>query len=254
MESNQRRVISLLVDNQSGVLARVSNLFCRRGFNIDSLTVSATNDPTVSRITVSVSGTEKELQQLILQTERLEVTRQVFVLNESTALERELLLLKVVANVTNRAELREIAGIYKAKIIDLSPDSMVFELTGRPEKIDAFLKLMSDYQILEQCRTGVTALERGGMHQHIQKPAQEVREAQFPLPGTRCHYTPPSALPRCHLSYRGEALAFRKTSSLRQRLPSVGELSSECETERLPLAFPLPGERKIHDAYHSFLY
>ena len=180
MESNQRRVISLLVDNQSGVLARVSNLFCRRGFNIDSLTVSATNDPTVSRITVSVSGTEKELQQLILQTERLEVTRQVFVLNESTALERELLLLKVVANVTNRAELREIAGIYKAKIIDLSPDSMVFELTGRPEKI------MSDYQILEQCRTGVTALERGGMHQHMQKPAQEVREAQFPLPGTRC--------------------------------------------------------------------
>ena len=154
--------------------------------NIDSLTVSATNDPTVSRITVSVSGTEKELQQLILQTERLEVTRQVFVLNESTALERELLLLKVMANVTNRAELREIAGIYKAKIIDLSPDSMVFELTGRPEKIDAFLKLMSDYQILEQCRTGVTALERGGMHQHMQKPAQEVREAQFPLPGTRC--------------------------------------------------------------------
>ena len=98
----------------------------------------------------------------------------------------ELLLLKVMANVTNRAELREIAGIYKAKIIDLSPDSMVFELTGRPEKIDAFLKLMSDYQILEQCRTGVTALERGGMHQHMQKPAQEVREAQFPLPGTRC--------------------------------------------------------------------
>ena len=175
MESNQRRVISLLVDNQSGVLARVSSLFCRRGFNIDSLTVSATNDPTVSRITVSVSGTEKELQQLILQTERLEVTRQVFVLNESTALERELLLLKVMANVTNRAELREIAGIYKAKIIDLSPDSMVFELTGRPEKIDAFLKLMADYQILEQCRTGVTALERGGMHQHMQKPAQEVR-------------------------------------------------------------------------------
>ena len=133
------------------------------------------------------AGVGAILQQLILQTERLEVTRQVFVLNESTALERELLLLKVMANVTNRAELREIAGIYKAKIIDLSPDSMVFELTGRPEKIDAFLKLMADYQILEQCRTGVTALERGGMHQHMQKPSQEVRAAQFPLPGTRCH-------------------------------------------------------------------
>ena len=121
-----------------------------------------------------------------MQTERLEVTRQVFVLDSEKALERELLLLKVESDVHNRTELREIACIYKAKIIDLSPDSMVFELTGRPEKIDAFLKLMADYQILEQCRTGVTALERGGMHQHMQKPAQEVREAQFPLPGTRC--------------------------------------------------------------------
>ncbi|MGN0708335.1 MAG: acetolactate synthase small subunit [Faecalibacterium sp.] len=186
MESNQRRVISLLVDNQSGVLARVSNLFCRRGFNIDSLTVSATNDPTVSRITIAVSGSEKELSQLILQTERLEVTRQVFVLSRENTLQRELLLLKVAADVSNRAELREIASIYKAKIIDLSPDSMIFELTGKPEKIDAFLLMFQEYTILEQCRTGVTALERGGMHEHMQKPPQEVRAAQLPLPGTRC--------------------------------------------------------------------
>ena len=186
MESNQRRVISLLVDNQSGVLARVSNLFCRRGFNIDSLTVSATNDPTVSRITVTITSDEKALSQLILQTERLEVTRQVFVLDHENSLERELLLLKVAADVHNRSELREIASIYKAKIIDFSPDSMVLELTGRPEKVDAFLKILADYKILEQCRTGVTALERGGMHQHMQKPPQEVRAAQLPLPGTHC--------------------------------------------------------------------
>ena len=179
MESNKRRVISLLVDNQSGVLARVSSLFCRRGFNIDSLTVSATNDPTVSRITVTITSDEKALSQLILQTERLEVTRQVFVLDHENALERELLLLKVEANVRNRTELREIASIYKAKIIDLSPDSMIFELIGKPEKIDAFLKMFQDYHILEQCRTGVTALERGGMHEHIQKPPQEVRENQL---------------------------------------------------------------------------
>ena len=169
MES-KRRVISLLVDNQSGVLARVSNLFCRRGFNIDSLTVSATNDPEVSRITVTITSDEKALSQLILQTERLEVTRQVFVLDHENSLERELLLLKLAADVHNRSELREIASIYKAKIIDLSPDSMVLELTGRPEKVDAFLKILADYKILEQCRTGVTALERGGMH----------------LPGTHC--------------------------------------------------------------------
>ena len=117
METNKRRVISLLVDNQSGVLARVSSLFCRRGFNIDSLTVSATNDPAVSRITVTITSDEKALSQLILQTERLEVTRQVFVLDGEKSLERELLLLKVASDVHNRSELREIASIYKAKII-----------------------------------------------------------------------------------------------------------------------------------------
>ena len=186
MESSQRRVISLLVDNQSGVLARVSNLFCRRGFNIDTLTVSATKDPAVSRITLTITSDDRALKQLILQTERLEVTRQVFVLDKDKTLQRELLLLKVASDVHNRAELREIANIYKAKIIDLSPDSMVFELIGKPDKIDAFLKMFEDYEILEQCRTGVTALERGGMHQHMQKPSQEVREAQFPLPGTKC--------------------------------------------------------------------
>ena len=181
--TEQRQVVSLLVDNQTGVLARVSSLFCRRGFNIESLTVSATNDPTVSRITVTVYGDERRLDQLLLQTERLEVTRQVFVLDEKKALQRELLLLKVAATVANRAELREIARIYNAKIIDLSPDSMIFELTGKPEKIDAFLRMFEGYTILEQCRTGVTALERGGMHQHMQKPPQEVRATQFPLPG-----------------------------------------------------------------------
>lgn len=183
MDSAQRKVISLLVENHSGVLARVSSLFCRRGFNIDSLTVSATNDPTVSRITVTVSGSDKELQQLVLQTERLEVTRQVFVLETANTLQRELLLLKVAADVHSRAELQEIANIYKAKIIDLSPDSMVFELTGKPSKIDAFLLMFRDYNILEMCRTGVTALERGGMHPHMQKPQQEVSGIQYPVFG-----------------------------------------------------------------------
>ena len=208
--NNTRRVISLLVDNSNGVLARISSLFCRRGFNIDSLTVSATNDPKVSRITVTLRGSEQAMTQLILQTERLEVTRQVFELDPDKSLQRELLLLKVACGNQNRAELREISSIYKAKIIDLSPDSMVFELTGKPDKIDAFLTMFKGYEILELltgkpdkidafltmfkgyeilelCRTGVTALERGGKHQHMQKPAQEVREAQLPLPGTHCH-------------------------------------------------------------------
>lgn len=183
--ADRRRVISLLVDNQNGVLARVSSLFCRRGFNIDSLTVSATNDPAVSRITIATHGKDQEIEQLILQTERLEVARQVFELNADNSLQRELLL-KVACTTANRAEMREIASIYNSKIIDLSPDSMVFELTGKPEKINAFLKMFEGYQVLELCRTGVTALERGGKHQHMQKPPQEVRAAQLPLPGTHC--------------------------------------------------------------------
>lgn len=181
-----RRVISLLVDNHNGVLARVSSLFCRRGFNIDSLTVSATNDPAVSRITVTLNGDGQALNQLMLQTERLEVTRQIFELDQEKSLMRELLLLKVACTAANRAELREISSIYKAKIIDLSPDSMVFELTGKPEKIDAFLTLFVNYDILELCRTGVTALERGGKHQHMQKPPQEVRAVQLPGFGKSC--------------------------------------------------------------------
>ena len=184
--TNKRHVISLLVDNQNGVLARVASLFCRRGFNIDSLTVSATNDPKISRITVTLNGDEQALSQLVLQTERLEVTRQIFELDLDKSLQRELLLLKVACTSQNRAELREIASVYKAKIIDLTPDSMVFELTGKPDKIDAFLTMFDGYEILELCRTGVTALERGGKHQHMQKPVQEVGEAQLPLPGTHC--------------------------------------------------------------------
>ena len=157
-----REVISILVDNHAGVLTRVSSMFGRRGFNIDSLTVSATSDPGISRITVVVQADDDSLEQIIKQTARLEETRVIFVLHGENSLFRELLLVKVSADEKTRSPIREIAGIYKAKIIDLSVDSMVMELTGEPEKIDAFLKILSSYRILEMCRTGITALERGG--------------------------------------------------------------------------------------------
>ena len=162
-----KEVISIIVDNHSGVLTRISSLFGRRGFNIDSLTVSATDKPDVSRITIVVNDDEKVLQQIILQTARLEETKKIFVLNSANSLYRELLLLKVAADSANRSELREIGGIYKAKIIDLSPASMVFELTGEPDKIDAFLKMMDGFEILEMCRTGITAIERGGLSENL---------------------------------------------------------------------------------------
>lgn len=160
-----KEVLSALVENHSGVLARVTSLFSQRGYNIDSLTVSATDDPEISRITIVVEGDSHIIEQIILQTEKLTETRQVFALNQSHSLLRELLLIKLAADERNRAAIREIAEIYKAKIIDLSSDSMVLELTGAPEKIDGFLEVLKQYTILEMCRTGVTALERGGTFQ-----------------------------------------------------------------------------------------
>lgn len=163
----KKEVLSVLVDNNAGVLTRVTALFGRRGFNIDSLTVSATDNPAVSRITIVVHDDEKVLEQIIKQTERLEETREIFPLISSQSLLRELLLVKVSADEATRSAVREIAEIYHAKIIDLSVGSMVLELTGEPDKIDGFLDVLSPYTILEMCRTGITALERGGVYHKL---------------------------------------------------------------------------------------
>lgn len=157
----EKKYISVLVANHEGVLARLSSLFCQRGFNIDTLNVSATNDPSVSRITITTMGDDNEFTQIMRQTEKLNEFKGFFELDYKQALLRELLMVKVGADETNRPALREIAAIYKAKIIDLSINSMVFELTGEPEKLDAFLEILSSYDIMEVCRTGVTALQRG---------------------------------------------------------------------------------------------
>ena len=157
----KKEVLSVLVDNHSGVLARVASLFGRRGYNIDSLTVSATNDPHISRITIVVSGDEAVISQIISQTRKLVETRDIFALNENRSLLRELLLVKLAANESKRSASREVADIYGADIVDRSVDSMIVELTGAPTKIDAFLEVIKEYDILEMCRTGITALERG---------------------------------------------------------------------------------------------
>ncbi len=158
-----RRVISILVANRYGVLARISNMFNRRSFNIDSITTSETMDPGIARITITVHVDEQKLRQLILQTRRLEEVHEVYELDRASV-QRELLLIKVRADKENLPSLRDIVGVYKAKIIDLSPDSLVMELTGKPEKIEGFLNMMRSYDVLEMCRTGITALNRGMEH------------------------------------------------------------------------------------------
>ncbi len=159
----KKQVLSVLVQNHAGVLARVASLFCQRGFNIDSLTVSTTNLPDVSRITIVTQGDEQMFSQIVKQTGKLIETKEIFPLDVSNSLLRELLLVKVAADETNRSAIHEIADIYKAKIIDLSVGSMAMELTGEPDKIDGFLQVLAQYDILEMCRTGVTAMERGNV-------------------------------------------------------------------------------------------
>ncbi|HIU26540.1 MAG TPA: acetolactate synthase small subunit [Candidatus Copromorpha excrementigallinarum] len=156
----KKEVISILVDNQANVLTRVSSLFGRRGFNIDSLTVSATNDPKLSRITVVFTGTEQGLHQIITQTSKLEVVKKIFTLNAGNSIYRELLLLKVKTDKSERSAIKEIVEIYRGKIVDLSKNSMIIELTGASEKLDGFMDMMSCYDIVEVCRTGITGIGR----------------------------------------------------------------------------------------------
>ena len=155
----KKEIVSVLVKNQANVLTRVVSMFGRRGFNIDSLTVSATNDPELSRITIVFIGTEQSIQQIITQTEKLEVVKDVFVLNRENSLYRELLLIKVNAGEEQRTSIKEIVDIYRAKIVDLSRGSMIIELTGTPEKLNGFMDVMSVYDVAEVCRTGITGIE-----------------------------------------------------------------------------------------------
>lgn len=155
-----REVISIFVENQSNVLTRVASLFGRRGFNIDSLTVSTTNDPKISRITVVFDGNEQSLGQIMTQTRKLEPVKDIFLLDKNTSLFRELLLLKVSCDKTTRSNIIEIVNVYRGKIISLSKQNLIIELTGAPEKIDGLLDMLSCYNIEEICRTGITGISR----------------------------------------------------------------------------------------------
>ena len=158
--SDNKQVVSMLVDNNAGVLSRVASLFARKSFNIDSLTVSATNNPAFSRITITTSGDKATLDQILSQSGKLIEVFAVAMLEDEDTIQRELLLVKLSADETMRSVIKEIASIYKASIVDLSLNSLVVELTGKPSKINAFLTVISKYEILEMCRTGVTAMSR----------------------------------------------------------------------------------------------
>ncbi len=153
--------ISALVANKSGVLMRVSSLFSRRAYNIDSLSVCATEDPTLSRMTIVLNGDDYILTQMMKQMDKLIDVKKIIHVNEKDAIFRELLLIKVSASAEKRAEIYQICEIFRAKVDDLYPTSMVIELTGESSKLDGFINMVKDYGILEMARTGVTAISRG---------------------------------------------------------------------------------------------
>ena len=156
-----RRVLSILVDNTSGVLSRVAGLFSRRGYNIDSLTVGVTADPRYSRMTVVVNGDELILDQITKQLAKLIDVIDIKVLEEAESVSRELILVKVRADAQNRQSIIAVADIFRAKIVDVAIDSLIIELTGNQSKLDAFINLLEGYEILELARTGITGLSRG---------------------------------------------------------------------------------------------
>ncbi|MCI8766780.1 acetolactate synthase small subunit [Schaedlerella sp.] len=157
----RRQVYSLLVDNNPGVLSRIAGLFSRRGYSIDSITAGMTADSRFTRITVVSSGDELILSQIEKQVRKLEDVREIKLLKDDEAVYRELIMVKVRADAKQRPEVLSIADIFRAKIVDVEPESMMIELTGDQSKLEAFLNLLDGYEILELARTGITGLSRG---------------------------------------------------------------------------------------------
>ncbi len=160
MSDKNKFVIAVYVENKFGVLTRVTSMFTRRGFNIDALTVGETESPEYSRITISLSGDGYAREQLINQLRKLVNVKKVDVL-EDESIKRELMLIKICYENSTRAEILDAVKVFRGNVIDYSNDEMCIEITGDPSKIDAFIELMTQYGIIEMCRTGIVALDRG---------------------------------------------------------------------------------------------
>ncbi len=162
MDHIKNFVISVLVSNHSGVLSRVTGMFTRRGFNIDTLTVGETESPEFSRITITMHGDEAVCDQIVKQLEKMYDVKTVQVMKGSKTVVRELLLIKVKNTSETRQDVMSVIDAFRAKISDYSPEALIIEIRGASSKIDAFIELVKPYGILEMCRTGLVALERGG--------------------------------------------------------------------------------------------
>ncbi|HPE63335.1 MAG TPA: acetolactate synthase small subunit [Methanothrix sp.] len=153
--------IALIVENRPGVLIRIAGLFSRRGFNIDSLTVGATDNPDYSRMTITVDGDDVVLEQVSKQLNKLVNVIRVSELHPDESVERELAMIKVAARKEDRSEIMQIVSVFRAKIIDVSPRSLIIEVTGSQDKVEAMVRLLRQFGIKEMARTGKVSMVRG---------------------------------------------------------------------------------------------
>ena len=156
-----KKAFQLIVDNTSGVLSRISGLFSRRGYNIESITAGVTADPRFTRITIVASGDDEILDQIEKQVGKLVDVRDIRELEPDSSVFSELALIKVRANAKEREGIIAVANVFRAKIVDVGAESLVIEVTGSQSKLEAFLNLLSGYEILELARTGIAGLTRG---------------------------------------------------------------------------------------------
>ena len=156
-----RRVLGILVENESGSLSRVAGLFSARGYNIESLTVAPTEDPTLSRITVVTAGSDAVIEQITKQVNKLVEVYKVVDITESSHLERELMLVKVRATGANREEMKRLADIFRARVVGVTAQTYILEATGDRQKLDAFLSVLGRTNIVETARTGACGVSRG---------------------------------------------------------------------------------------------
>lgn len=157
----EKHILSVLVENHAGVLSKVAGLFSRRGFNIDSLAVGPTHDPTISRITIEVTGDENTIEQISKQLNKLVDVIKIKTLKKNDVVKRELVLVKIRTSSKNRSEVVQIMDIFRANIVDLSQTTVTAQITGDDSKINAFLEMLEPFGIEELSRTGMIALERG---------------------------------------------------------------------------------------------
>lgn len=156
-----RHIIAVLLENESGALARVVGLFAQRGYNIDSLTVAATEDPTLSRLTLVTRGDDQVIEQITKQLHKLIEVVKLVDLSDNAHIERELMMVKVKASGEQREEVKRCADIFRAQIIDVSPTTYTIQVVGTSDKLEAFIQALCNTQILEVVRTGVSGISRG---------------------------------------------------------------------------------------------